>query len=283
MQLKKASRRKVRIKMQIGAPAGAGKTYGALKIAYGITGDWDKIAVIDTENSSSELYVGKDGIGEFNVIVLDSFTEKDYIQALEACEKAGMEVCIIDTSSRLWDYLLELQTKLGGRYQDWKEPKSKHKTYLHKMLQCNMHIISTVRKKEEYVMEEEGEGARRKTVVKKLGLKEQQEGNMNYEFTLVLDVDRDSHLTTASKDRTGLFEGVDPFLVGFETGEKIRKWCEEGKEDERELDFKILALNIGTAESTDELNDIWLSNPQMQSYPPFKELLSAKKEELLKK
>jgi hypothetical protein len=230
LQLKKASRQQVKIKMQIGAASGAGKTYGALKLAHGITDDWSKIAVIDTENDSSQLYVGKDEIGEFNVVTLKSYTEKDYIEALKICEDAKIEVCIIDTSSRLWDYLIELQSKLGGRYQDWKEPKAKHKKYLYAMLGSNMHIISTVRKKEDYSVEKiDG-----KTSIKKIGLKEQQEANMNYEFTTVFDVDQENHTTTASKDRTGLFTDVDPFLISEETGRLIKNWCEKGNKEIKE-------------------------------------------------
>ena len=56
MQLIKATRKKVKIKMLLTSPTGFGKTYSALLLAYGITGDWSKIAVIDTENDSASLY-----------------------------------------------------------------------------------------------------------------------------------------------------------------------------------------------------------------------------------
>ena len=35
---------------------GRGKTYSALLMAFGITGNWSKIAIIDTENGSADLY-----------------------------------------------------------------------------------------------------------------------------------------------------------------------------------------------------------------------------------
>ncbi len=56
MQLQTASRKQVKIKMNIASPSGFGKTYSALLLGYGITGDWEKIAVIDTENDSASLY-----------------------------------------------------------------------------------------------------------------------------------------------------------------------------------------------------------------------------------
>jgi hypothetical protein len=276
LQFKKASRKQVKIKMQIGAPSGSGKTYGALKLAYGITGDWSKIAVIDTENDSSQLYVGKDGIGEFNVISLNSFSERDYINALELCEQNNMEVAIIDTSSRLWDYVLEYHGKLGGRFQDWAEPKAKHKKYLNKMLQSNMHIISTVRKKEEYVMEENERNGKKGTSIKKLGLKEQQEGNMNYEFTLVFDVDRDTHYTTTSKDRTGLFEGEDPFLITEETGKRIKEWCSEGNPNlEKELTLIDALDEIRETKDISELKEVLKKYLSLKDEEDFKIALKA--------
>ena len=56
MQLQTATRKRVKIKMSISSPTGFGKTVSALRLAYGITKDWKKIAVIDTENESASLY-----------------------------------------------------------------------------------------------------------------------------------------------------------------------------------------------------------------------------------
>jgi hypothetical protein len=55
MHLQTASRKQVKIKMNIASPSGFGKTYSLLLLAYGITGNWEKIAVIDTENDSASL------------------------------------------------------------------------------------------------------------------------------------------------------------------------------------------------------------------------------------
>lgn len=55
MELITAARKRVKIRMNIASPSGFGKTYSSLLIAYGMTGDWEKIAVIDTENDSASL------------------------------------------------------------------------------------------------------------------------------------------------------------------------------------------------------------------------------------
>jgi len=56
MELRHAERRQAKIKMGLQEPSGADKTYSALLLAYGLINDWSKIAVIDTENHSADLY-----------------------------------------------------------------------------------------------------------------------------------------------------------------------------------------------------------------------------------
>ena len=91
LQLKKAQRSKAYLKLGMSAPSGGGKTLGALLIAYGLMKEkypnlpenelWEKIAIVDTENGSGELYVGREigetKIGEYNAITLTSPFEAD--------------------------------------------------------------------------------------------------------------------------------------------------------------------------------------------------------------
>ena len=56
MTLRKVTRKKAKIRLGLSAVSGGGKTYSALLIAFGICGDWNKIAVIDSENNSADLY-----------------------------------------------------------------------------------------------------------------------------------------------------------------------------------------------------------------------------------
>jgi hypothetical protein len=66
--------------------------------------------------------------------------------------------------------------------------------------------------------------------VKKVGMKDLQRDGWEYELTVSLTIDRDTHMAIASKDRTELFEGKDPFVITEQTGELIRQWCEKGIE-----------------------------------------------------
>ena len=60
MQLQKATRKRAKIKMALQGPSGSGKTFSSLQIAYGLCGDWSKIAVVDSENSSAYIYAYTD-------------------------------------------------------------------------------------------------------------------------------------------------------------------------------------------------------------------------------
>src|SRR5215216_5505381 len=101
MQLRKATRKKAKIRLGLSAISGGGKTYSAILIAKGLCGDLSKVALIDTENGSADLYAH---LGEFNVLPLQApFTPERYIQAIHECEKSGMEVIIIDSISHEWD------------------------------------------------------------------------------------------------------------------------------------------------------------------------------------
>ena len=53
---------------------------------------------------------------------------------------------------------------------------------------------------------------------------------MDYEFTLVFDIDI-NHFASSSKDRTGLFSNVPDFKISSETGKNILDWCNSGADN----------------------------------------------------
>ena len=100
MEFRKAERKQVKLKIGLSGVAGSGKTYSALLIAHGICGDWSKIAVIDTENGSGELY---SNLGGYSVCPLAApFTPAKYVEAIHAAEAAGFNVLVIDSLSHAW-------------------------------------------------------------------------------------------------------------------------------------------------------------------------------------
>jgi len=275
IQLKKATRKQVKLRLNISAPSGAGKTYSALRMAKGLCGDWSKIAVIDTENGSASLY---SDLGDFNVVDLSPpFQPEKYIQALKACEDAGIEVVIIDSSSHEWTCLLEENEVLaqasfrGNTWSAWSKTTPRHDKFVNAVLHCNAHVITCTRSKMETVM---GEGKK----VHKVGMKDQQREGWEYELTVSLNIDRDTHLASPSKDRTNLFEGKQPFLITEETGELIANWCNSG-----ESEIKVACNEMEIVATIDELKSVWTKYKNLQTNKEFVNIKDKRKEELTPK
>ncbi|MFK7059707.1 AAA family ATPase [Flavobacterium oreochromis] len=223
MQLRHSERKKAKIKMALQGSAGSGKTYSSLLLAQGLTnGDFTKIAIIDTENGSADLYAH---LGDYNVLTLaPPFTPENYIKAIDVCTNAGMEVIILDSTSHCWDYLLDYHSSLAGNsFTNWAKITPLQKAFTDKILQCDAHVIATMRTKQDYVLNQK-DG---KFIPEKVGLKAVQKDGLDYEFTIVFDVDI-KHFAVSSKDRTGLFMGKPEFIINSATGRKILEWCNSG-------------------------------------------------------
>ena len=258
MHLQTAQRKRAKIKMGLQGPSGSGKTMGALLTAYGLCGDWSKIVVIDTENHSADLYAN---IGNYNVLPLTSpFTPEKYIQAIELCEKSAMEVIIIDSVTHEWENLIDYHSSLqGNSFTNWGKITPRHNDFVQKILQSSCHVISTIRTKQDYVLQEKNG----KMVPEKVGLKSVQRDGLEYEFTLVFDLDMKNN-ATASKDRTGLFFGKPEQKLSVQVGKQIKNWCSIETE---EISVDIVSKRIGDCKSIQELLDLY------KEFPAFKESL----------
>lgn len=275
MQLRAATRQKAKIRLGFSSVSGGGKTASALRVAYGMTGDWSKIALIDTENESADLYANHtlpDGfvIGEFQVLPLDApYSPERYVEAIKACENApGIEVIIIDSITHEWDGkggCLEIIDKLGGKYQDWSKVTPRHQAFIDAILQCKCHVFTTVRRKQDYEMTK-SDG---KLKVEKAGLKEVTREGFEYELTANLEISI-HHLATASKDRTGLFMGKPDFMPTEQTGKLIKQWCESGVEvikvkpsiNDKSFSTAIARLQAGEVVLFDKLTATYELNPE---------------------
>jgi hypothetical protein len=256
MKLQKAQRNQVKLRLGLSGASGFGKSYSALLLAYGITNDWTKIAIIDTENNSASLY---SHLGDFNVLSLNEpYAPERYIQAIEVCEKEEIEVVIIDSITHEWSGkggCLELHEQLGGRFQDWAKITPRHQAFIDKILNSNCHVITTVRRKTDYSLDKDGNG---KTKVMKLGTKEITRDGFEYELTVNFELINDNHLVTASKDRTGLFSGKPEFVINSSTGKKLIEWCNLG------ISIEIAMSEINACENLEGLKHVYSKYPSLQ-------------------
>ncbi|WP_326981665.1 AAA family ATPase [Chryseobacterium sp. MYb264] len=275
MQLKQSQRQQVKLRLGLSGASGFGKTKSALLLAYGMTQDWSKIAVIDTENSSASLY---SDLGSYKVLDLQApYSPERYIQAIELCEKSGIEVIIIDSASHEWNGsggCLEIHEKLGGRFQDWANVTPRHQAFINKILQSSCHIITTTRRKMDYSLDI---GSNGKTKVVKHGTKEITRDGFEYELTINFELVNDNHLAKASKDRTGLFMNKPEFLITPQTGKVILDWCNAGTINQAQVtpsmtkqsylgtnEINALINKIGDCNAISDLLALYKQYPQYQ-------------------
>lgn len=221
---KKAERKKAYLKIAMCGVSGSGKTYSALQLARGLG---NNIAMIDTENGSGELY---SDLCSYDICSISApFEHTKYIKAIKEAEADGYDVLIIDSLTQAWNGaggLLEKQEQLartkwkGNSWAAWRDITPMHEQLVQAILQSKIHVIATMRSKQEYIQTDDKK-------IKKVGMAPQQREGMDYEFTIVFDIDRDNHEASASKDRTGLFDNKIGIITP-ETGKMIKDWCESG-------------------------------------------------------
>ena len=220
----KAVREKVWLKILMAGPSGCGKSKSALRVAEGLAKKCNSsIAYIGTEGSR-DLYYADDH--DYDLLQLEPpFSVEKYTAAIDEAVKAGYQVCIIDSLSMEWKWLNEQHDKMpGNSFQNWGKLKPIHQNFMDKILQAPMHIICTARGKDEWVLEEQNN----KKVPKKVGLGTQSDKDLAYNMTISFMIDQNTHVASADKDNTGLYQGVYEILTEKD-GEKLWEWANTGK------------------------------------------------------
>lgn len=245
MSFKRAVRSKAKIKIAITGPSGAGKTYSSLLLAKGMG---SKIALIDTENGSASLYADKDGMPEYDVLeVGPPYTVDKYRRAIREAVAAGYDVLIIDSLSHVWagdgGLLHQKEQKdaagKGNSYTNWASITKDHEALKGEILNANIHLIATMRSKQDYIL---GENSKGKQEPKKVGMAPIQRDGMEYEFTTVFDIAM-THEAFISKDRTALFDG-ESFPITEIIGRRIMEWLNGAVEPE----ISIMLIDVSKSD-----------------------------------
>ncbi len=212
--------------------AGAGKTYTALAIASHLG---SKIAVIDTERGSASKYSDQ---FEFDVLEIETYSPKTYVEAMEAAEEAGYDVLVIDSLSHAWvgkDGALEQvdkaarRTQSGNNFGAWRDVTPQHNAMVDAMISSKCHIIGTMRAKTEYVQEKDPKSGR--TTIRKVGMAPIQRDGLEYEFDVVADIDVDNNFIVG-KTRCPQLSGAVVNRAGREVARTLKNWLTDGAPSE---------------------------------------------------
>lgn len=238
MAFTKATKQATSIKLAISGPSGSGKTYSALLLAKGLGG---KTAVLDTEGGSASLYADYFDFDTWDELDPKGFPPEYFIRVIKAAEEAGYSNLIIDSLSHEWNGrggCLELADAIarakykGNTFAAWVDVTPRHTKLIETILNTRLNILATMRAKSDYVITKDEKSG--KSTPQKVGLAAIQRDGMDYEFTVMFELDRDSHIAIAGKDRTHLFS--DPVLITEATGQRIAQWLTKPRESDEQYE-----------------------------------------------
>ena len=233
----KATRYKAKARLALMGVTGSGKTLSALYLAYGLTGDWSKVALIDTEHERARFYANRSelGTGEFYYAPLTPPYSveryKEYVAGAEAL--VGPDGCvIIDSLSHAWNNeggVLDYKEKIvattnKNSYTAWQDAGKVQNSLINSILSTDCHTIVTMRSKMDYILVENEKG---KMEPRKVGLAPVQRDDTEYEFDIIFDIDR-SHKAQITKDTSFISEYGEKITPKL--GESLREWLDEGVE-----------------------------------------------------
>lgn len=266
---KKAIRENVGLIIGLAGASGSGKTYTAMRLAAGISGD-KPFAVIDTEAGRAKHYADQFNFDHGELA--SPFRPESYAQAIKAADKSGYSVIVVDSTSHVWagdggvlDWQEEELNRMAG--DDWKKreackmaawikPKMAHKKMVQQLLQVHAHLILCFRAEEKIeLVKKEG-----KLVVQP---KESPTGlhgwlpvcekNLPYELTcsFLLTADRPGYPQPIKlqEQHRQMFPLDKP--ISEESGKLILKWAKggkiaaekNGKHEGKKVDLEKLAIS----------------------------------------
>lgn len=245
-----ATKSQAKARIAMSGPAGSGKTMWSLQWAT-VLADGGKIAVIDTERSSASLYADQ---FEFDVLQMSPPYHPDrLIEAIEAAEAHGYAVVIVDSLTHFWSGaggVLEIVEQASSKFKGnsfaaWQVGTPIQQRMVDKLISSSAHVICTMRSKTEYVTESDNG----RMNPKKVGLAPQQRQDIEYEFTLVFDIDVQKHSAVVSKTRFGQFtDKVFSVQESQSSAEQFKNWLESGSQLISKNDADSLALRIRNLE-----------------------------------
>jgi len=225
----KATKKQSRLRLALVGPSGSGKTYSALAIASGLG---SRIAVVDTERGSASKYAGI--FKSFDTLQLETFHPQRYVDAIHEAEKAGYEILIIDSLSHAWigrEGALDLvdaaarRSKTGNSFNAWRDVTPLQNALIDAILGAKLHVIATMRSKQEYVLEKDDRTG--KMVPRKVGLAPVQREGVEFEFDVVGEMSPDNVLTI-TKSRCPELSGTAVREPGAEFAAVLARWLSDG-------------------------------------------------------
>jgi hypothetical protein len=229
-----ARRERATLLIALGGPSGGGKTYTAMELAMGLAGTNGKIAFADTEARRALHYAGR-----FKFDHLDlgpPFRPDRFLEVVEAAEKGGYQVLVIDSLSHEYDGegglidWADAEEKRGVKSPgNWAAPKASHKRLMQRLLQARLHLIFCLRADEKIKIERvyDPQKGREVTAVTPIGWQPIAEKRFMFEMTasflLLPDKPGVPVPTKLQEQHRHMFPDGRPITA--ETGRMLARWA----------------------------------------------------------
>lgn len=239
-----ATKEQAKARIALAGPSGSGKTYTALVTARALAGPSGRMAVIDTERESASLYADEFA---FDTLNMHAYDPRDLAKALAAAAEARYDVVIVDSLSHFWmgiDGMLEQVDKAakrsygGNSFGGWKDARPIERAMIDALLAYPGHVIVTMRTKTEWVVQENDKGRKEP---KRIGTKPEQREGIEYEFTIVGDMDLE-HTLVISKSRAKPLSDAVIRTPDETFGLTVLDWLGQGKPMPSALDYRDEAI-----------------------------------------
>jgi len=225
---KQAIKQEAKLRLAVAGPSGSGKTYTSLAIATHLGG---KIAVVDTEHGSASKYADK---FNFDVMELEPpFAPDRFVKAIYEAQSAGYSTIILDSLSHAWNGtggLLEIVDQIAARsssknsFAAWKEGTPIYNKMIDGIIQSNIHVLATMRTKQDYILvEKESAAGRKYQAPEKVGMAPIQRDGFEYEFDIVLTLDNDNR-AVVTKTRCDKLAGGVFVKPGKDVADILTEW-----------------------------------------------------------
>lgn len=223
------------LKMGMMGFAGSGKTYTATSVAIGLVGLMRQhnspigqrpIFFLDTETGSDWVKPRIEAAG-IELFTAKTRAFKDLLDAVPEAE-ANASLLLVDSLTHFWvelcDAYMRAKKRTRLQFEDWAFLKAEWRKFTDLFVNSNLHVIVCGRAGFEYdysVDEETG-----KKNLEKTGIKMKAEGEMGYEPSLLVLMEREMempskinrHYAKVLKDRSTLLDGqefADPTFEAF--------------------------------------------------------------------
>jgi hypothetical protein len=277
IQIRKAQREGARMVIGLAGQSGSGKTYTAIKLAYGLAGGkGEKVGFLDTENRRGSLYAD---IVTNPFLIGDlyaPFSPSRYVDAIRAFQDAGVEVLVIDSVSHEWEGTggcEEIAATSTNKVLGWQRAKEQHKRFMNVLLQSDMHVIACIRAREKIDFTDPKNP-------RPLGVQPVCEKNFMFEMTaslMMLDSGQRQEVLKCPADLLPILGRREGF-IGEKDGAKLREWIAGANQLDPEIERHRNLLQSVTQKGMDALRTAWGATPkpiQQALGQPFLEQLKS--------